>query len=427
MKKYLVLLIMPLCLIASSVVKVETCKRYYHPDLPYLPPECELGTASGCIIEGNRILTCAHVVSGAPFLMVQKAHDHKAYPAFIEHLAEDCDLALLTVSDPDFWDGAHLLELGEMPSVGDEVFVEGFPNGGQELCRTRGIVSRTQLVEVANSGLEILMTQVDASINSGNSGGAVLADGKLIGVSTQIIPGFNNYGEIVPASIIKRFIQDVNTHGSYHGIPLVPFKWQALTNPQLASHLGAMDGGVLVLDSDDEQLKLGDVIIKIDGHLIDNQGTFLDNKGLRIDMTYLIQSHLMPSTVPIKILRDGSMQKIYLKLEEAAVPNSDFNKKRPYFILGGLVLIEDDMGVFVSAILPHPMNYSYRDLNDYDINMVNGQRVRTISDIVNALPLDSTCIIETMNGSAMIFNYQELIENHQEILDWYGITNANGL
>lgn len=427
MRKFLILLILPLCLFASSVVKVETFKRRYHATLPYLPPECDIAAGSGCIIEGNRILTCAHVVSGAPFLMVQKAHDSKAYPAFIEHLAEDCDLALLTVSDPKFWVNTVPLSLGDMPSVGDEVFVEGYPNGGQELCRTRGIVSRTQLVAVANSGLEILMTQVDASINLGNSGGAVIANGKLVGVSAQMIMGFNNYGEIVPASIIKRFLHDVRTHGTYHGIPLIPFRWQSLKNPELASFLGAEDGGVLVLSADREELKLGDVILKIDGHAIDHQGTFLDNKGLRIDMTYLIQSHLIPDKVPIEILRNGVQQTVDVKLCDAAAPNSAFNKKCPYFILGGLVIVEDDDGLFISAILPHPMNYSYRDLEDFHIDLVNGQEVLTINDLVNALPLDPTCVIETMNNSVLVFSYQELIDNHQQILDWYGITNANGL
>lgn len=63
-----------------------------------------------------------------------------------------------------------------VPKLNDSVKVLGYPIGGESLCVTAGVVSRIETGVYANagvSGCELLLMQIDAAINSGNSGGPV--------------------------------------------------------------------------------------------------------------------------------------------------------------------------------------------------------------------------------------------------------------
>lgn len=392
-----------------------------------MPPTPIPVYGSGCLIEGRRILTNAHVVRTAPFIMVQKAHDSRYYSGTVEHLANDCDLALLSVNDPTFWEGVTLFELGEMPSVGDEVIVEGFPSNSTDYCCTRGIVSRTHLSEVVNSGLEITMTQIDADVNPGGSGGAVTSYGKLIGIPSQIMFNLMDYTEIVPVSTIKRFLKDIETHGEYHGIPSTPFEWQRLRNPKLADYLGATDQGVLIINSETGKLHVGDILLEVDGESIGHDGRFLDKMGLRLSLNYLVHSKLVPSQLPLKVLRDGKVLDLEIKLKDVAMPKESFDEKVPFFIYGGLIFAEASDYVYLSAVLPHPINHGYAVPSHTIVKKVNGQAISTLLELKEALDLKDPCVIKLACDALLIFDAREVLNSHQEILEWYGIENANNL
>jgi hypothetical protein len=50
--------------------------------------------------------------------------------------------------------------------------VVGFPQGGDNVCVTKGVVSRIDRQQYSHGRTSLLAIQVDAAINSGNSGGA---------------------------------------------------------------------------------------------------------------------------------------------------------------------------------------------------------------------------------------------------------------
>jgi S1-C subfamily serine protease len=52
---------------------------------------------------------------------------------------------------------------------------------------TEGVVSRIQFDYYSHSASRMLMVQVDAAMNSGNSGGPVVSDGKVVGISMQAL------------------------------------------------------------------------------------------------------------------------------------------------------------------------------------------------------------------------------------------------
>jgi len=66
------------------------------------------------------------------------------------------------------------LEFGSVPELQQSLVVVGFPTGGDNLCVTAGVVSRVDVHEYAHSGFSLLCVQIDAALNSGNSGGPAL-------------------------------------------------------------------------------------------------------------------------------------------------------------------------------------------------------------------------------------------------------------
>jgi putative serine protease PepD len=101
--------------------------------------------------------------------------------------------------------------------VGDPTYAIGNPFGLDHTLTT-GIVSALQRNLQAPDGATISgAIQTDAALNPGNSGGALLnADGKVIGVNSQIQTGSSNGAEAgnvgigfaIPSSTVKSFIAE---------------------------------------------------------------------------------------------------------------------------------------------------------------------------------------------------------------------------
>ena len=85
--------------IAESLVRIEATSQEPDYKTPWTGGEVGSGVGAGFVIEGDRIMTNAHVVSNARVLTVSKEGDPKPYPAKVLHIAHDCDLALLEVEN----------------------------------------------------------------------------------------------------------------------------------------------------------------------------------------------------------------------------------------------------------------------------------------------------------------------------------------
>jgi S1-C subfamily serine protease len=83
---------------------------------------------------------------------VKRRGDDEKFLARVLALGVDCDIALLTVDDPAFWEGLQPLEFGALPQLQDTVAVVGYPIGGDTISVTAGVVSR---IEVRSSGVSV--------------------------------------------------------------------------------------------------------------------------------------------------------------------------------------------------------------------------------------------------------------------------------
>ena len=154
----------------NAVVKLEVSTSEINVFEPWRA-EKSGGDGSGVIIGDGRILTCAHCVSDAAFIRVRKSDVDTIYHGKVEFIDNDCDLALVRVDDPSFMANVAPMEIGETPVVQAEVVAVGYPKGGRLISFTRGIVSRIEDQRYTQSFQYLLTIQIDAAINSGNSGG----------------------------------------------------------------------------------------------------------------------------------------------------------------------------------------------------------------------------------------------------------------
>ena len=333
--------------ITESVAQINVESTVFSYRDPWSSPSLQGSGGTGFIIEGNRILTNAHVVSGAVQIRIKRPTQKQDYPARVKFIAHDCDLAILEVADPGFFKGATPLKIGPQPELNTPVTVLGFPIGGNRLSITRGVVSRIDMDVYAHSGADAhRIIQVDAAINPGNSGGPAIQNGKVIGVAFQAISSGENLGYLIPPVVINRFLKDVSD-GKYQGY----VEFGVLDTPVLnAAQLQALDAkdlkppftGVQVYrvipgSTADKGLKPGDVLLSINGHRITGDGD-VEMDGALYPYVELVDHVFEGDPIKVEFLRNGKKQ--ILSLPSSRTDVLDFQRRSyeappQYMLLSG--------------------------------------------------------------------------------------------
>jgi len=226
--------------IQKSLVRITATEVEPDYRAPWNSGGIQRGIGAGFVIEGNRIMTNAHVVSNSRYLTVERDGDPNKYPATVLFVAHDCDLALLKVASADFFKNMVPLTFGGIPALESTVSAYGYPLGGERMSVTTGIVSRIDFQLYTHSSIDQhLAIQISAQINPGNSGGPVMQDAKVVGVAFQGYSGDVAQGVayMIPTPVIRRFLKDVEDghYDRYVDLGLTPIKLQ---NPAQRHFLG---------------------------------------------------------------------------------------------------------------------------------------------------------------------------------------------
>jgi S1-C subfamily serine protease len=410
----------------QSVVRIEATGQVPDYTQPWAPGRIRSGVGSGFVIKGDRILTNAHVVSHARFVRVSKQGDPKPYPATVEFVAHDCDLALLRVYDETFFKGMVPLPIGGIPALESTVSVFGYPIGGDRISVTQGVVSRIDFLPYSHTGIDAHLTiQIDAAINPGNSGGPVLQGGKVVGVAFQGFRGdvAQNVGYMIPTPVIQRFLKDIES-GSYDHYMDLAITYSTLFNPTarkvkgIADHnLGVLVGRVFGQGSADGYLQSGDVLLKIDGHPIASDGSVeLDDEN--VALSEVVERKFLGDTVSLEILREGEISTVEMPLKPFPYDllGRSFREQAHFVSFAGLVFqpvdqnlmqaltppsprlqylfnnfLEDGLYedrpeiIILSSILADPVNTFAQDFRFQVLDSINGQPVRSLDDVASAL------------------------------------------
>ena len=154
----------------EAVVKVFCVHSEPNFSLPWQRKRQYSSSGSGFIIPGRRILTNAHCVDHQTQVKLKRRGSDTKFIAKVLSVGAECDIAMLTVEDEEFWEELPSVEFGQLPCLQDSVTVTGYPVGGDTMSVTQGVVSRIEVTSYVHGAAELLGIQVDAAINAGNSG-----------------------------------------------------------------------------------------------------------------------------------------------------------------------------------------------------------------------------------------------------------------
>ncbi len=417
--------------IRKSLVRISNTAQEANYRVPWLPGQTGGSTGTGWVVSADRVMTNAHVVSNARFLVLEKENDPKRYIAEVEHIAHDCDLAVLKVKDATFFRGTVPLSLGGIPEIESMVSVYGYPIGGERLSVTRGVVSRVDFRTYSHSIMDSHLTiQIDAAINPGNSGGPVMQEGKVVGVAFQGFSGdvAQNVGYMIPLPVVRHFLQDVED-GRYDRYMDLSVNIFNTLNPAMRKALGLADDdrGVVVSSVASAGIaagvvKVGDVIMAIDGHQVSSDG-FVDLEGERVLMAEVAERKYRGDTVSLSVLRGGQLTELTIKFDRAVpytMQANLYDTQPSYVLFGGLLfqpltrnlvtanrfenprityyfdnfvtkeIYQDHPELIIlSSILPDPINSYLSDFKEGIVDEINDRKIRTLQDMADALAAKS--------------------------------------
>ena len=456
--------------IRSAVVKIKNISQRPSYDSPWEDNDFSGGRGTGVIITGNRILTSAHVVSDSKYIEIEKENSGTPYRGVVAYIAHDCDLAIIELLDPSFFEDTTVLSFNDqIPELGSLVLVYGFPSGGRRISVTRGVVSRIDYTLYSHSARDYhLILQIDAAINPGNSGGPVLQDGEIVGIAFQAVQPSENVGHVIPITVIEHFLDDIKD-GRYDGYPDLGIVTSNLLNPAYRDYVNLPEGRTGVVASalvDDHSaigiIQPGDIILSIDGNPIGNDGTILID-GESYQLEEVVERKQVGDEVVFDIIRGGeeiSCRVPLRKNKELLKTWKEYEEQPEYFLLGGLLFqplsleyLKTWMGdwwsrsdprllyyfkyynqdklcrempevILLSRVLAARVNQYYSDLHDLVVKDVNGVRILSLSDLVSAFENHTGPyhVIE-FDGDfpPCVLNVEDVKKENQRILERYRV------
>ncbi|HAE8236999.1 TPA_asm: PDZ domain-containing protein [Salmonella enterica subsp. houtenae serovar 44:z36[z38]:-] len=308
---------------AQSPKVPEEFKKFFGEDLPDQPSQQFEGLGSGVIIDAAKgyVLTNNHVINQAQKISIQ-LNDGREFDAKLiggddqSDIAliggdDQSDIALLQIQNPSRLTQIAIADSDKL-RVGDFAVAVGNPFGlGQ--TATSGIISALGRSGLNLEGLENFI-QTDASINRGNSGGALLnLNGELIGINTAILaPGGGSIGIgfAIPSNMARTLAQQLIQFGEIKR-GLLGIKGTEMTADiakafKLNVQRGAFVSEVLPNSGSAKAgVKSGDVIISLNGKPLNS---FAELRS-RIATTE-------PGTkVKLGLLRDGKPLEVEVTLD----------------------------------------------------------------------------------------------------------------
>src|SRR5690349_936742 len=310
--------------VKASVVVIHTSDP--KPSDSSRPGEvADSGVGSGVLISADgKVLTAAHVIEGETKLLIEFANDEWV-PATVISSSTAADVALLQCDRVP--KGAIAAKLGDSDKVdtGDDIFIVGAPYGLSYTLTVGRISARRP--DHSRSGImsSVEFLQTDATVNPGNSGSPVFNKSEeVIGIVSSIISEsgeFQGVGFAATVNSARARLLDSNANQSnIEGLLVIGTLARALNVPQpagflvttvakgsLAERLGLKGGELAAVIDNQEVLLGGDIILEIDGTVVEGNRETYRNILSRITNS---ESH---APVHCKVLRSGHVIELSVK------------------------------------------------------------------------------------------------------------------
>jgi S1-C subfamily serine protease len=278
--------------------------------------EVPAGSGTGFVWDKEgHVVTNFHVVKDARSLTVTFEDNH-IFVARVVGVEPRKDIAVIHVDAPaDALIPIQVPDKGQPIEVGQKAIAIGNPFGLDHTLTT-GVVSALGREVQGIGGVSIRdMIQTDAAINPGNSGGPLLdSTGRLLGMNTMIYSRTGSsvgIGFAVPASTFLRVVPQIIRTGHAEqvglGIQIDPEqRLERRAGIEGVVALGVKPGspadkaGIVGIEQTASGIRLGDVIVGIDGERVRNYD----------DLYNTFDKHHAGDQVEITVNRSGRTRKV---------------------------------------------------------------------------------------------------------------------
>jgi hypothetical protein len=314
-------------------------------------------------------------------------------------------------------------------------------------------VSRISDERYVHTGRSLQAIQVDAAINGGASGGALLKDGRLVGLLFQMAPDEQNVGQAIPLTVIRQFLKDAGD-GEIQGTPALGVSIEYVQNPMKRARYGLGERHALEIiqasaHARAQGLHPGALILALNGVAIGPGGWLEGTTPSSLRMA--VARHQIGERVTLTVQEDGEVRQRLVQLnhrwsDHYVVPIAHHDRVPPWLVLAGLVLVQltdgyfdsvsdasetlhelsgkrvDDsdclqQAVVISNLLPHRLNQDYQRHVGEQVVAVNGARIQNFQHLNYLVRSTTSDWIElvTASGGRLLFDRAALAEAEADI------------
>ena len=256
------------------------------------------------------IVTNCHVIDGGSRFTVS-FEDGRTYEAELIGSDAENDVALLKIEA----EGLQCVVIGDSDEirVGEDICAIGNPLGELTFSLTKGVVSALNRVVTTDDDESNFMFQIDAAVNSGNSGGPVFNSyGQVIGVVTAKYSssGVEGLGFALPINDVARIINELKENGTVRKVSFGITAGNA-TYSDSGEDTSIAGARVREVDSgscaEEAGLQVGDIITALDNMKI---------TGLT-DLLAAKKRYVPDESAELTVVRDGREITLTIVFDEA--------------------------------------------------------------------------------------------------------------
>lgn len=263
------------------------------------------------VSEDGYIVTNCHVIDGGSKFTVS-FEDGRTYDAKLIGSDAENDVALLKIEAT----GLQPVVIGDSDEirVGEDICAIGNPLGELTFSLTKGVVSALNRVVTTDDDESNFMFQIDAAVNSGNSGGPVFNSyGQVIGVVTAKYSssGVEGLGFALPVNDVARIINELKENGAVRKVSFGITVGNA-TYSESGEDTSIAGARVKIIDSgscaEKAGLQVGDIITKLGSMKITGVS----------DLQAAKKRYVPDESAVLTVVRDGKEITLTIVFDEAA-------------------------------------------------------------------------------------------------------------
>jgi len=414
------------------VVRVNVASQSFSFTQPWRKNSQVLRQGLGVILMDGRILVTAELVNNHTYVELEKPETALKAAAQVEAVDYDANLALLAAPAAGFLQSISGARLDDSAVVGDRVEILQLESNGTPV-RTPATITTIEVGPYPIDENAFLVFKLSAPLQPRENSFTVpvFKDDRLVGLVMRYDQRTQT-ADVVPAPVIQHFLAAAGTE-PYAGFPRAGLSFSDTRDPQLRAFAKLPDGtgGAYITrvlpgsPAEAAGIKVGDVLLRVDGKTIDQDGNYEDERFGKISLAHYVSTVLQAGQkVPLVVWRDGAEVQLEGTLaprdrSKMVSPPYVFDEPPKFVIVGGIVFSElsrqflrewgpnwsreapfrlvyldrfqselpPDRGkiVFISSVLPGPNTVGYENLSFEVVEEVNGRPVKSLADVAAAV------------------------------------------